>query len=126
MRLGRRLTRTLCTWNGEWNESERVSTIKGKKKLAMLREGHIDQLRVLGHGKGAELGAAIALELSGQVYAPIHDHRGNVCCLIDSTTGIVVEGYRYTAFGEFILYDHQGIALDQSLLGNPWLFAVSV
>ncbi len=99
--FGRRLTRTLCTWNGEWNESETVSYLyQGQKEIGMLREGHIDQLRVLGHGRGAELGAAIALELRGQIYAPIHDHRGNVCCLIDSTTGNVVEGYCYTAFGE--------------------------
>lgn len=75
--------------------------------------GKMVHLRVLGRGKGAEVGAAIAIELEGKVYAPIHDARGNICCLLDSE-GAVAKTYRYSAFGEYSA---------SSGLDNPWLFS---
>lgn len=73
----------------------------------------IKNLRILGKGLAAEIGAAIAIEIEGAVYAPLHDHNGNVTTLINSL-GEVVESYRYSAFGETELGN-------KSI--NPWRFA---
>ena len=75
----------------------------------------IVQLRVFGQGKGAEIGAAIALELEDQIYLPIHDHSGNVAVLIDFTTKNLAEGYVYTAFGQEQRYG--------SGTSNPWHYS---
>lgn len=80
---------------------------------AVDSKNNIFELRVLGIGKGAEIGAAIALELENQVYVPIHDHAGHVACLLENATGEVVETYRYTAFGEELF--------DSAI--SPWRFA---
>jgi len=77
---------------------------------------------VLGLGKGAEIGGAIACELKGKVYAPIHDANGNVSALIDPM-GTAVETYRYTAYGEELSLDEKGHKIDRSALENPWRFA---
>jgi RHS repeat-associated protein len=106
--FGRRLSQT-------YNSQETTHYLyQGECEVGSYKEGHLCELRILGKGKGAELGAAIAIELEGAVYAPIHDHRGNVCCLLDSSTGQPVQYYRYTAFGETTPYGH---------LSNPWQFA---
>lgn len=87
---------------------------QGDNEIGMCDEhGVIQELRILGLSRGAENGAAIAIELSGNAYAPIHDHNGNVVCLIDSATSQVAESYRYTAFGE-----------EQAASArNPWRFS---
>ena len=79
------------------------------------------ELRLLGLSRGAEIGAAIAVELQGQVYAPLHDHIGNVTALVDAKTGKGVEFYRYTAFGEESLRDAEGNEIEVS--ANPWRFS---
>ena len=61
------------------------------------------ELRILGLGKGAEIGAAVALELEGQTFVPIHDPYGNVITLLD-LNGDVDTSYRYTAFGEELIH----------------------
>jgi len=60
----------------------------------------IVQLRILGSGKGAEIGSAVALELEGQTYVLIHDHAGNISMLVDLQTQKTTESYTYSAFGE--------------------------
>jgi len=65
-----------------------------------MKEGKFVELRVLGLGKGAEIGAAVALELDQKMFIPIHDHIGNVACLLDAVSGVVVETYRHSSFGE--------------------------
>ena len=57
------------------------------------------QLRILGVGKGAEIGSAVCLEIDSKSYMPIHDHNGNVMVLMD-LEGKLVQSYGYTAFGE--------------------------
>ncbi|MBS0637825.1 MAG: RHS repeat-associated core domain-containing protein, partial [Verrucomicrobia bacterium] len=61
-------------------------------------EHTIKELRILGEGLGAEIGASIALELDGKTYIPLHDRQGNITTLLD-TNGTPVETYRYDAFG---------------------------
>lgn len=86
-------------------------------------EGNVNELRILGVGKGAEIGASIAFEIQGAVYAPIHDHNGNVISLIDSASGDTVERYQYSAFGEEKVFDGNGQPLTKSTLANPWRFS---
>ena len=83
--------------------------------------GNIVELRVLGQDKGAEIGAAIALELHGKVFVPIHDHQGNCVAILDKDTGQNVESYRYSAFGLKQLFDGDGNISDESI--NPLRFS---
>ena len=43
--------------------------------------------------------------------------------LLDGTTGQVMERYHYTAFGEEKVFDGNGKAVIQSIVGNPWRFS---
>ncbi|MBS0637171.1 MAG: hypothetical protein JSS12_06645 [Verrucomicrobia bacterium] len=76
--------------------------------------GTITQFRVLAEGLGAEIGAAIALELNGNTYIPLHNRQGSVTALLD-LQGNVIEHYRYDAFGN----QTGGTASPI----NPWRFA---
>ncbi len=62
--------------------------------------GTLIEFRAIGQGLGAEIGAAVSLELRGNIYAPIHDHNGHVVAIVDADNGQVAEAYRYSAFGE--------------------------
>ncbi len=89
-------------------------------------QGTLVQFRMLGKGLGAEIGAAVAIELDGELFAPIHDHNGNVVGLVNADTGKPAETYRYTAFGEEVcskkpIYDEN--VRNSFLIGNPWGFA---
>jgi RHS repeat-associated protein len=86
------------------------------------QNGQIKNLRVTGKGKGAEIGAAIALELKGEVFAPIHDHQGSIIALIDSN-GKARESYRYSAFGEEAIFDDSGSQITDTEIDNPWRFS---
>ncbi|MBI3211679.1 MAG: RHS repeat-associated core domain-containing protein [Simkania negevensis] len=72
------------------------------------------QLRILGVGHGAEIGAAIALELDNTLVIPIHDLFGNIITLIDPYTNIPLATYEYTAFGE---------QKNAASVHNPWGFS---
>jgi YD repeat-containing protein len=82
-------------------------------EIGSANQNSILELRLLGVGQGAEIGAAVAIELQKQPYIPIHDRCGNVVTLLNFS-GKVVANYRYTAFGE-----EQG----SSISLNPWRFA---
>lgn len=84
--------------------------------------GKIVELRILGLGGHSEAGSAVALEFGSIVLIPIHDHRGNVTCLLDQQ-GEAVETYRFTAFGEESIFDRYGQRVDNSVVGNPWRFS---
>jgi hypothetical protein len=71
----------------------------GQNEIGAIENDQITELRVLGNTLGAEVGAAIALELQGSLYAPIHDPFGNVMALI-TAQGDLAESTRYTAFGQ--------------------------
>ncbi len=77
-------------------------------------QNNILELRILGEGLGAEIGAAVALELHGKTYVPVHDRQGSVVCLLD-LEGKVVEHYRYDVFGNQISGTETSI--------NPWRFS---
>ncbi len=58
----------------------------------------LSELRILGEGRGAEIGASVLVLLNGTAYIPIHDHRGSVVMLLD-TYHSPVEDCEYSAFG---------------------------
>lgn len=95
----RRLSKAVFT-NGKRNHRERYLWDQDNEIGAIDESGKITQLRVLGEGFGAEIGAAILYELNNKSYIPIHDHNGNVAVLIDIKTQKPAETCRYTAFGE--------------------------
>ncbi len=92
---------------------------EGENEIGAVNElGEMTQLRVLGIGLGAEIGAAVAIEINEKLYAPIHDHRGNVCCLVDTDNGVPIEWYHYSAYGEIHEFSQQ-----YKPVGNPWKFS---
>ena len=70
----------------------------------------------MGRGLGAEIGSTIAIEISGQIFAPVHNLRGDICSLLDANTGEEAQSYRYTAYGE-----QQTCSDEESLI--PWGFS---
>ncbi|WP_420421707.1 RHS repeat domain-containing protein [Simkania sp.] len=80
------------------------------------------QLRILGQGKGAEIGAAIAIEQDQKVYLPIHDLFGNIIALLDPKTNSIQESYRYTVYGEEEIFASSGSQISDSFLHNPWRY----
>jgi len=122
----RRLSKTVQTWDSassEWKSGSPVNYLyQGLNEIGSVDAlGNLLELRLLGVGKGAEIGAAVAMEFQGKAYAPIHDFHGNVVCLISAETGKAVEVYRFSAFGEEQLFDGNGQELESAL--NPWRFS---
>lgn len=116
----RKLTKTI-TQNDSGNVIHSRFLYDGDREIGCVdEEGQLSALRILGVSQGAERGATVALELSGVLYAPVHDCQGSIIGLIDLDRGEMVESYRYTAFGEMEIFDSTGMALESSAVGNPW------
>ena len=111
--FNRRLTKTT-------NGTTYAFIYDDQNEIGCMRENRLVEFRALGTGIGAEIGAAVAIELKGKPYAPIHDLSGNVIALIDSK-GNLFESYRYSAFGEEQILDAHGQLQKSSL--NPWRFS---
>jgi len=123
---GRRMSKTALTrdsLNSAWKSEGPVYYLyEGSNEIGSFdAKGNPLELRILGSGLGAEIGASIAMELRGEVYAPIHDFHGNVVCLVNAVSGKIAEVYRLSAFGEEQLYDAQGQELLTAL--SPWRFS---
>lgn len=124
--LNRRLNKCIRERSGDtWNTIEKTTYLyHGQNEVgACDATGKISELRVLGVGKGAEIGATIAVEIRDAIYAPIHDSRGNIVSLLDPDSGQCVESYRYSAFGEEQIFDGSDNPLLSSVLGNSWRFS---
>jgi RHS repeat-associated protein len=100
----------------DWQQDKTIRYLyQGLKEIgAYDAQGNSVELKVLSP-KGA-----VALELQGQVFAPLYDYLGNVVSLIKGD-GTPYETYRYSAFGEEQLFDGNGQAIEHSL--NPWRYA---
>lgn len=122
--MNRRIGKTISVLN-EQSQYIPLKSFKyfyqAQNEIGCWEDGKITELRLLGIGKGAEIGAAVAMEFDGTAYAPIHDLHGNVICLVEAETGKVKEFYRYSAFGEELLYDQTGARSKEVL--NPWRFS---
>jgi len=86
-----------------------------ENEIGAMQNNTIVELRVLGEGLGAEIGAAVTHELYGKTYVPIHDRQGNVSLLLDQN-GNLAETYRYDAFGNETIYT-------DTPTHNPWRFS---
>lgn len=118
VRCGEKITRYVYdSFNRRIARGDEYFLYFGLREIGVMQTGALKQLRVLGLGKGAELGASVALELEGKLFCPLHDFRGNIVCLIDAETAEPSESYRYTAFGECEVFTHQPQQF------NPWRFA---
>ncbi|MES2344574.1 MAG: RHS repeat-associated core domain-containing protein [Chlamydiota bacterium] len=84
-----------------------------EREIGTFQGGILQELKVLGLGIKGEIGGAIALELSSDVFAPLHDFSGNIIALV-SLDGYIAESYNLTAFGnEESTTSHR----------NPWRFS---
>jgi|GEM_PF-2327752 len=92
-------------------------------EIASISDGSIKQLRILGISQGADIGAAVAIELNDEVYAPLHDHRGNITHLIHADTRELAEAYYYSSFGEEQIYNGKGRPIPYTTIRNPWRYA---
>ncbi len=63
-------------------------------------DGTMRQLRLLGEGPGAEIGATVLFEVDSIPFVPLHDMYGSIAAVIDPSSGYLHESYRYSAFGE--------------------------
>ena len=106
------ITYTYDSFNRRLFANEKRFVYQGQNEIGAFENGVFTELRLLDPSKEAEIGAAVAVILKDIVYTPIHDHNGNVACLIDPTN--IPLTYRYSAYGEE----------ETSLLAsNPWRFA---
>lgn len=126
--FNRRVTKTRDAWDEATSSWKRSGSYRflydGDNEIgAVDDQDNVIEMRVLGFGLGADIGAAVAIERQGRIYAPIHDHRGSICCLVDIEDKKAVEYYRYTAFGEESIFDGEGEQLNASAIKNPWRFS---
>lgn len=69
-------------------------------EIGSLSEDHqLIDLKVLGIGIKGDIGAAIAIESKGAIFAPLHDFNGHLIALID-TAGQIAKSYQIDAFGK--------------------------
>lgn len=86
---------------------------KAQEIGTMNAKGELLELKVVGLGIKGEIGGAIAIELAGSIYAPLHDFQGNIIALVSAAQEIV-ETYTMNAFGKE--------EISEPLL-NPWRFS---
>ncbi|MBA3957521.1 MAG: RHS repeat-associated core domain-containing protein [Parachlamydiaceae bacterium] len=107
-----------------WNDKKRIWDSKDVQYFLYVAQdeigsidakGQIKELRILGKGLGAEIGATVAIEVKDRLLIPVHNLRGDICCLVDAATSKVCHTYRYSAYGERTSED--GVDL------IPWGFA---
>ncbi len=114
--FNRRLSKTTYSQSDTSTENY---LYQGQMDIGMVdASGTLQQLRALGEGLGAEIAAAVAIEIGGNTYAPIHDFQGSVVALANPEDGKVVQAYRYTAFGEETIH-----STDRLEPISPWRFS---
>jgi len=110
--LSRRLSKTFFSWDpltNEWTKQDAQYFLYQKdNEIGQCDEqNNFSELRVLGHGKGAEIGSAIVYEIHGEAFVPIADYAGHTRVLLN-VRGEPIDVYRYSTFGEETIQDAQG------------------
>lgn len=96
----------------EANGNKTLFLYQGQNEIGEMDDhGNWLNLRILGVGKGAEIGASIAIELEETPYVPIHNSSGAVAVLLD-LEGDPLESYTSTAYGE-----------ENGDFKNPWRYS---
>lgn len=122
--LNRRLCKEAARWDpftNEWTAEEKQYFLyQGENEIGSCdADYNMQELRVLGSGRGAEIGASIALEIGGETYIPLCNFAGNTQVLLN-TSGEPVDIYRYTAFGEEVTLDASGATKNPT---TAWRFS---
>jgi RHS repeat-associated protein len=106
---------TFSYYRGEWESLEKKRYLYDKEvEIGSIDEkGSILELKVVGLGIRGEVGGAVALELGGIVYAPLHDVNGNIIAIIDPINGEIEETYQIDSFGHEIKDQYK----------SPWRFS---
>ncbi|PIS02674.1 MAG: hypothetical protein COT85_01190 [Chlamydiae bacterium CG10_big_fil_rev_8_21_14_0_10_42_34] len=97
-----------------WKKEKKVFYLYDRDREIGTQDevGHPLELKILGLGIREDIGAAIALEIEGNVYAPLHDFNGNIVAIV-SPDGKIAEKYKIDAFGKESSPSHL----------NPWRFS---
>ncbi|GAB4187119.1 MAG: hypothetical protein Tsb0015_05540 [Simkaniaceae bacterium] len=119
--LHRRLSKTIYP-SDNTPPSQSFYLYDEQKEIGCINELGIQQLRILGDTKSAEIGSSIAMEIQGKTYFPLHDLQGNVASLISSADFRPVETYLFSAFGEEMVFDSQN-RIQKIPAINPWRFS---
>lgn len=106
-------TFTYDSFNRRLTKNNQKFFYQGLNEIGSYLDEELIELRILGAGKGAELGAAVLLEIDHETLIPLHDHNGNVIALLNSS-GLLTASYTYSAFGE---------AEFATAHPNPWRYA---
>ena len=101
-------------------DEERYQYLKQNEVGSVDSNGVVRTLQIIGVKTKGNLTGAIAIELEGVPYVPLHDELGNVVSILPLSGSKPVEVYRYSAFGMEQLYDGEGGALLSSI--NPWRY----
>jgi RHS repeat-associated protein len=89
-----------------YDDDEEIGTVTGRGKLK--------NLKVLGASTHKKTSLPVAIELNGQVFAPILDIQGNISKLVDSSKNVCAT-YQYSAFGE----ERKSSTVEEV---NPWRY----
>ncbi|CDZ81072.1 Cell wall-associated polypeptide CWBP200 [Candidatus Rubidus massiliensis] len=106
-------TYTYDYFNRRMSKNDQLFFYEVDNEIGSYQNGAIQELRVLGCGRGAEIGASILMELKGKTYLPLHDLNGNIVALLNEN-GEVEESYRYDAYGN---------ELEKIASINPWHYS---
>jgi RHS repeat-associated protein len=82
------------------------------KEIGSVKKGQFHSLRVLGVAKEGDIAGAVALELAGQVFAPLHDLMGSIRGVVSIEDGST-ESYSYDEFARGVF----------SEAVSPWLYS---
>jgi RHS repeat-associated protein len=126
--FGRRIVKRGAVWDEKTKKYENKSFERflyfGDNEIAVYdhRNNLPVMMRMVGLGYGQETGATVSIEKGDTVYAVVHDNRGSISALVDAGDGSVVESYRYTAYGEEVLFNAAKEMVETSQCGNPWRY----
>ena len=114
---GRCLSRTyFLLEEGEWHPTYTENFLyDGQNELGVFPH----KIRILGQGRGAEIGATIAIEISDDFFVPFHDLYGNIIAILN-WDGNCIESYRFSAYGEEEIFNENIPLVDSAI--NPWRF----
>ncbi len=73
----------------------------GNNEIGVIdKDGHIKELRIPGLSPHSDIVRSVAIETADGIYAPIHDHLGNIRLLVDIQSSEVLDFTQVGPFGE--------------------------
>jgi RHS repeat-associated protein len=123
---GRRMTKEVFELKeGKWVQTKKLAFLyDGMVEIGAMDEilGTLTLLKVIAPDLINTGDDAIAYEIEGRIYLPIHDLFGNVSQLHSILRRGLIESYRFTTWGAEEIYDSWNDIRSQSKVGNPWRF----